>query len=183
MNELNITNIKKFINTIYGNIINLESGKVADYIPQLAKVNPDLFGIGFCSIDGEMFTIGDVEQEFCLQSCCKPLNYCLARTLNYNSEVDVHNYVGYEPSGRAFNSFVLNNDGLPHNPLINAGAIMVSSLIQPEQEPSYRFDTIKKFYHSLSGGIGNIGFDNSVFLSEKHHADRNMSLSLLYERK
>ena len=177
MNGLSFNNIKDIINTIYNELVGLKTGNVADYIPQLAKVNPDLFGISFCSITGEIYTIGDVEQEFCLQSCCKPLNYCLARTLNIDNNIDVHNYVGYEPSGRAFNSFALNNDGLPHNPLINAGAIMISSLIEPDDEPSHRFETVKKYYHSLSGGIGNIGFDNSVFLSEKHHADRNTSLA------
>ncbi len=177
MENLDFNDIKDIITQIYKNVLNLNTGNVADYIPQLAQVNPDLFGISFCSIHGEIFSIGDTEQEFCLQSCSKPLNYCLARSLNNKKGIDVHNYVGYEPSGRAFNSFVLNNDGLPHNPLINAGAIMISSLIQPDEEPSHRFETVKKFYHSLSGGLGNIGFDNSVFLSEKHHADRNTSLA------
>jgi glutaminase len=61
--------------------------------------------------------------------------------------------------------------------MINAGAIMVSSLISPNEEPSKRFGTIKNFYQNLSGGVGKIGFDNGVFLSEKHHADRNTSLA------
>ncbi len=175
------TSIKEIITQIYQKTLDINEGKVADYIPQLANVNPELYGISFCSVKGELFSIGDVEQEFCLQSCSKPLNYCLARTINNNNnnnnKIKVHNHVGYEPSGRAFNSFALNNDGLPHNPMINAGAIMVSSLILPESEPSHRFETVKKFYQQLSGGIGHIGFENSVFLSEKHHADRNISLA------
>ena len=150
------------------------AGKVADYIPQLADVNPDLYGVAFCSIDGAVHCIGDTEQQFCLQSCCKPLNYCYARCIN---EIDVHQHVGYEPSGRSFNSFVLNDDGLPHNPMINAGAIMVSSLIHPTDEPSVRFSSVKQFYQTMGGKVGSVGFDNGVFLSEKHHADRNTSLA------
>jgi glutaminase len=164
---------KEVLNEIYNETRNTSGGKVADYIPQLAKVNPDLYGISFCSVEGEQINIGDHSPAFCLQSCSKPLNYCLARMLNNN----VHNHVGYEPSGREFNSFVLNREGLPHNPMINAGAIMISSLIEAEKEPSSRFEAVKEFYEKLGGGVGNIGFDNTVYLSEKHHADRNTSLA------
>ena len=163
----------KILNEIYNATKLLDGGKVADYIPQLAKVNPELYGISFCSVTGEIINIGDYMQSFCLQSCSKPLNYCLARTLNNN----VHKHVGYEPSGREFNSFVLNREGLPHNPMINAGAIMISSLIEPTMEPSGRYEKVKDFYENLCGGVGRIGFDNTVFLSEKHHADRNTSLA------
>jgi glutaminase len=166
--------ISEIITKIYQETLPIKDGRVADYIPQLAEVNPDLYGITLCSVTGEIFNIGDVEQEFCIQSCSKPLNYCLARSIN---KIEIHDHVGYEPSGRAFNSFVLNDKGLPHNPLINAGAIMVSSLIEPNKEPSYRFNTVKEFYQKMSGGIGKVGFDNAVFLSEKHHADRNISLA------
>lgn len=174
---MDFTTAKSVVNKIYESIKSNKEGKVADYIPQLADVNPDLFGISMCNVDGEIYSIGDSHQEFCLQSCCKPLNYCLARNLAVTTSTDVHEHVGYEPSGRAFNSFVLNDNGLPHNPMINAGAIMVSSLISPEEEPSKRFGRVKNFYQNLSGGVGKIGFENGVFLSEKHHADRNTSLA------
>jgi glutaminase len=170
--------MRAIIDEIYAETRELHDGNVADYIPQLADVNPNLYGISFCGVDGSMYHVGDAEQQFCLQSCCKPLSYCLARVINHaESGIDVHKHVGYEPSGRSFNSFVLNRDGLPHNPMINAGAIMVSSLIYPDKEPAYRFNAVKKFYHGLSGRIDTLGFDNGVFLSEKHHADRNMSLA------
>ena len=103
------------------------SGNVADYIPQLATVNPDLFALSFCDIHGNRFNLGDSTTSFSLQSTSKPLSYCLARELEMqNGGTPVHEHVGYEPSGRAFNEFVLNRENLPHNPLINAGAIMVS---------------------------------------------------------
>lgn len=175
--SLDFNEIKDIVQEIYDGLTSLQSGDVADYIPQLATVNPDLFGIAITNMQGETFEIGDTTEEFCLQSCSKPLNYCLVRNIEKNQAFKVHQHVGYEPSGRAFNSFVLNHNGLPHNPFINAGAIMVSSLIHPNLEPSKRFDTVKEFYNNMCGHMGHIGFDNSVFLSEKHHSDRNTSLA------
>jgi len=108
-------------------------------------------------------SVGDFDANFCLQSTCKPLNYCLARNLQAAGEgAPVHEHVGYEPSGRAFNEFCLNKEGLPHNPLINAGAIMVASLIMPSNEPATRFDKVLDFYRKLSGRSRHVGFDNGV---------------------
>ena len=154
------------------------SGNVADYIPQLASVDPEQYGVAFCDVEGNVCSFGDAQVDFCLQSCSKPLTYCLARKLQNAQRADtVHAHVGYEPSGRAFNEFVLNRDGLPHNPLINAGAMMVASMVHPEDEPAKRFDAVLDFYKQMSGNHGKVGFDNGVFLSEKHHADRNISLA------
>ena len=125
MSGASFEDISRIVTEIYQETLGITTGQVANYIPQLANVNPNLYGISVCSVTGEMFHIGDTEQEFCIQSCCKPLNYCLART---TSTSEVHSHVGYEPSGRAFNSFVLNERGLPHNPLINSGAIMTTSI-------------------------------------------------------
>jgi len=178
-------------------------GDVASYIPELANVNPDLLAISFCDVNGKQTHIGDTSFDFCLQSCSKPLTYCLARMLQAREMeqqasssssssssspqpqrvVDVHSHVGYEPSGRAFNDFALNRDGLPHNPLINAGAIMVASLVKPDHEPSDRFNTVLEFYRDMCGHAGRVGFDNGVFLSEKHHADRNLSLAYFMREK
>ena len=168
--------------TIFEELHGETGGAVADYIPQLADVNPALFGIAFCDTRGQIHSVGDATNDFCLQSCSKPFNYCLARTLHDadpDRVPDVHEHVGYEPSGRAFNEFALTTGdgaghGLPHNPLINAGAIMVASLIESAAEPSKRFATVQQFYTRLAGNVSKV-FDNGVFLSEKHHADRNMS--------
>ena len=129
--------IKKTITEIYHSLQENREGEVASYIPQLAKVNPDLFGISVCTVKGELFELGDHDIDFCLQSCSKPLTYCLAREL-YGLET-VHSHVGYEPSGQRFNAFVLDETGHPHNPMINAGSIMVCSLIEPDKEPADRF--------------------------------------------
>ena len=172
---MNKDELQEFLQSVYNDVKKNNTGKVADYIPQLSKVDPSLFAISACTLDGEIIQIGDSDHDFCLQSCSKPLTYCIVRELLGRKKV--HTHVGYEPSGRSFNAHVLNRNGLPHNPLINAGAIMVASLLHCDEEPSERFETIKERYQEMCGNIDKIGFDNSVFLSEKQHADRNMSLA------
>ena len=167
-------NIKKYITSIYHELKDNNNGKVADYIPELSKVNPNNFGISVCTIKGEIFNIGDYETKFCLQSCSKPLSYLIAYNLLGKNKI--HVCVGYEPSGQTYNAFILNNKGLPHNPMINAGAIMVAAQINKNEEPSKRFNTIKSFYSKM-GGNNIIDFDKSVCLSEEHPADRNVSLA------
>jgi len=166
--------IQDIIKEIYNELINEEGGDVADYIPELANVDPKMFGVSVCMINGDTLNLGNYESYFCLQSCSKPLSYCIAHDL-LGRDI-VHKHVGYEPSGQAFNAFILNKNGLPHNPMINAGAIMVASLIENDKEPSKRFNLIKEYYSKMAGNK-NIGFDNSIFLSEQHHADRNISLA------
>ena len=172
--------VHKCIGGLYEVTKTRTGGSVADYIPELAGCNPELYGISFCDIRGKQTSIGDVTDGFCLQSCVKPLTYCLAREahrVDPDKFVPVHDHVGFEPSGRSFNEFALNHDGIPHNPLINSGAIMVASLIHPDDEPSTRFNKVHKFMNELSGGPGNIAFNNGVYLSERHHADRNQALA------
>jgi len=167
--------IEELMESIYLDTLENVEGEVASYIPQLANVNPDLYGVAYCGMDGKIGEWGDSDVCFSIQSCSKPLNYCLAKKLNPG--VNLHEYVGYEPSGRAFNELVFNTNHLPHNPMINAGAIMVNSFIGGEREPAERFDLVKEFYHELGGAVGKIGFDNSIYLSEQNHADRNISLA------
>ncbi|MFI8187095.1 glutaminase [Actinacidiphila glaucinigra] len=148
-------------------------GHVADYIPQLGRVDPEKFGIALCTTDGQRFAVGDADTLFCAQSVCKPVNYGL--TLEEHGADVVHRHVGREPSGRGFNELTLNSDGLPHNPMINSGAIMSCSLIRPQQDTADRFDYVAETWRRLSGG-GTVGFNNAVYLSERRAADRNFAL-------
>jgi glutaminase len=168
-------NIDELMEKIYLDTLDNVDGEVASYIPQLANVNPELYGMAYCGMDGKIGEWGDSDVCFSIQSCSKPLNYCLAKKLNPG--VNIHDYVGYEPSGRAFNELIFNTNRLPHNPMINAGAIMVNSFIGTDREPAERFDLVKDFYNELGGAVGKIGFDNSIYLSEQNHADRNISLA------
>uniref|UniRef100_S4RQ45 glutaminase n=1 Tax=Petromyzon marinus TaxID=7757 RepID=S4RQ45_PETMA len=113
---------------IHENARGLTWGKVADYIPQLAKFSPDLWGVSMCTVDGQRHSIGDTKIPFCLQSCVKPLKYSVA--VNELGTQHVHRYVGKEPSGLRFNTLSLNEENKPHNPMVNAGAIVITSLIK-----------------------------------------------------
>uniref|UniRef100_A0A8C4H749 glutaminase n=1 Tax=Dicentrarchus labrax TaxID=13489 RepID=A0A8C4H749_DICLA len=115
------------INEIYNTVQHQTDGKVADYIPQLAKFSPELWGVSLCTVDGQRHSVGDTKQPFCLQSCVKPLQYAIA--VHEAGTEKVHRYVGMEPSGFKFNMLSLDDEG-PHNPMVNAGAIVISSLIK-----------------------------------------------------
>ena len=169
------TEFTNHIKTIYELTLDCREGHNADYIPQLARVDPEQYGISVCTIDGQRFNIGDTKVDFSVQSCCKPINYGIA--LEDLDEEYVHNYVGREPSGQAFNELLLNKQGKPHNPLINSGAIMTTSLIQNKLSLSERFEYIMNKWTELSGGLYKVGFNNSVYLSEKGTADRNFALA------
>ncbi|MFI9740912.1 glutaminase [Nocardia sp. NPDC052278] len=87
----------------------------------------------------------------------------------------VHRHVGREPSGLGFNELSVNSSGLPHNPMINSGAIMSTSLLKPATTIADRFDYVADTWRRLSAG-GTVGFNNSVYLSERKTADRNFAL-------
>ncbi len=159
---------------IYAAVADETWGDVADYIPQLARVDPDKLAMAVCTVDGQTFQTGDVEDRYCVQSTCKPINYAAA--LSLNGETKVHQHVGREPSGRSFNELTLNGQGLPHNPMINSGAIMCASLLHPELSLADRFDYVANVWKQLAGGRA-VGFDNSVYLSEKDTAHRNFALA------
>lgn len=77
---------------IYDNVKNNKEGNVANYIPELSKVNPDLFGISICTVNGKHIDIGDTDISFSIQSCSKPLMYCVAQELMGSKEL--HKKVG-----------------------------------------------------------------------------------------
>lgn len=161
------------ITEIYESLLPDKRGHVADYIPQLKRVPPDQFAIAVCTVDGQRFTLGDFGESFCVQSVCKPINYCL--TLEGHGAEVVHRHVGREPSGLGFNELSVNGNGLPHNPMINSGAIMSCSLIEASLDIADRFDYVADTWRRLSGGSP-VGFNNAVYLSERQTADRNFAL-------
>merc|ERR1711976_336008 len=99
------------IQGIYDKCKDNKGGKPASYIPQLARYNPDLWGVTICSVDGQRHSIGDTKKPFSIQSCSKPLNYALA--LSELGPDYVHKYVGQEPSGESFNHIKLGHGNKP----------------------------------------------------------------------
>ncbi|XP_037078889.1 glutaminase liver isoform, mitochondrial-like isoform X2 [Pollicipes pollicipes] len=171
------TNFCRDVEAIYWHCKTSPGGKVASYIPQLARVEPNYWGVSVCTVDGQRYCIGDVAVPFTVQSISKPLTYGLV--LDELGQELVHQYVGQEPSGRMFNELVLDHNKKPHNPMINAGAIIVCSLLQTlahkDMNLAERFDHVKQYFSRLAGDEY-VGFNNAVFLSEREAADRNYAL-------
>ncbi|XP_030064835.1 glutaminase kidney isoform, mitochondrial isoform X2 [Microcaecilia unicolor] len=168
------------IDELYENAKNLSGGKVADYIPQLAKFSPDLWGVSLCTVDGQRHSVGDTKVPFCLQSCVKPLKYAIA--VNDLSTECVHRYVGKEPSGLRFNKLFLNEDDQPHNPMVNAGAIVVTSLIKQGANNAEKFDYVMQFFNQMAGNEY-VGFSNATFQSERETGDRNFAIGYYLKEK
>ena len=158
---------------MYDELLPVRSGSVADYIPQLKRVDPDQLAISLCTVDGQRFSVGDATTTFCLQSVSKIVSYCIA--LDEHGTEAVHRHVGREPSGQSFNELALNPQGLPHNPMVNAGGIMTTSLIRPDEDLADRFNLVSATWRRLGGGR-RPGFNNAVYLSERQTADRSFAL-------
>ncbi|XP_063407805.1 glutaminase kidney isoform, mitochondrial-like [Mytilus trossulus] len=161
------------IDELYWKAKSNSAGRVANYIPQLARYSPDDWGISICTIDGQRHSVGNFNVPFCLQSTSKPLVYALVQE-ELNQET-VHQYVGHEPSGFTFNAISLDPANKPHNPMINAGAILTCSLLKQNMNLADRFDYVTKMFKRLTGGEY-LAFNNAVFLSERETADRNFAL-------
>ncbi|MBQ8336421.1 MAG: glutaminase [Bacteroidaceae bacterium] len=156
-------------------------GKLADYIPALANVNPDKYAVCLNSIDGHMYSVGDAGERFSLQSISKV--FSLAMCLSIKGE-GLWKRVGKEPSGTAFNSLVQleAEHGLPRNPFINAGAIvladvLLTSLADPEEN-------FLSFVRELCGS-GTVGYNLDVARSERENGYLNAAIAnlLKYHKK
>ena len=150
-------------------------GRVADYIPALAKVDPRQFGMAVATLDGHEYSTGDAQECFSIQSISKV--FTLAMVTRHVGD-DIWDAVGREPSGNPFNSLVQleYEQGKPRNPFINAGALVVTDrLISLYPHPK---DAMLEFVRSLCGN-DDIYYDKEIARSERLNADRNMSLAYL----
>lgn len=151
-------------------------GKVADYIPELAKADPASLGATIWPVGGTPFSAGDCERTFTLQSISKVFTLLLA--LMDNGEDKLFEHVGMEPTGDNFNSMVrleLVESGKPFNPMINAGAIAVSSLISG-RSTGEKVERILSFVRRLAGDAS-LTINRQVYASETATADRNRALA------
>uniref|UniRef100_A0A7M4EZK5 glutaminase n=1 Tax=Crocodylus porosus TaxID=8502 RepID=A0A7M4EZK5_CROPO len=142
------------IDELYESAKKQSGGKVADYIPQLAKFSPDLWGVSLCTVDGQRHSVGDTKVPFCLQSCVKPLKYAIS--VNDLGTEYVHRYVGKEPSGLRFNKLFLNEDG---NLVMNLKIVNSCT-----------------FYQIFLFNIG-------MFQSERESGDRNFAIGYYLKEK
>lgn len=108
------------------------------------------------------------------------INYCIASEEKGSETVRKH--VATEPSGHEFNDILLNDKNLPHNPLINAGAMSVLRLIAEDLSQTESFSKLLSYWKRLSGGR-NINFDNITFLSEIENCDKNLAIGYLLKSR
>jgi len=152
-----------------------ERGKVADYIPDLATVSTEHFGIAVVEADGTCHMAGDAEAPFSVQSITKVFGLTMALGAVGDA---LWRRVGREPSGSAFNSIVQleTERGIPRNPFINAGAIVVSDILLAHNEPREVIADFVRFMRGLSGDES-VAIDHEVARGEERTGYRNVALA------
>jgi glutaminase len=153
----------------------VNEGVVADYIPELAKADPNWFGISVVGVDGQVVEVGDHQQPFSIQSISKPFVFGLA--LEDHGREETLRKVNVEPSGEAFNSIVLDEKtNRPFNPMVNAGAIATADLINGKDFPE-RISRLLTMFGRYMGR--QVYVDNSIFMSERATGHRNRAIGHL----
>ncbi len=148
-------------------------GKVADYIPALARVPPKKFGITVATVEGNEFRFGDADEPFSIQSMSKVFTLSLALQLE---GAKLWTRVGREPSGNPFNSLVQleKERGIPRNPFINAGALVTTDTIVSYDQNAGR--TMLEYVRHLSQNPA-LQYDEEVAMSEKEYGHLNFAMS------
>ncbi len=149
-----------------------DSGNLANYIPELGNVSPQKFGVHLVTIENSNYNLGDSAEKFSIQSISKVLSLTLAFEIE---EENLWKRVGVEPSGTPFNSLIQleHDEGIPRNPFINAGAIVVADiLVSHLQNPKKEF---LEFVRKLSGN-STITYSDIIAESEKSTGYRNAAL-------
>lgn len=164
---------QKIIEEIYTEVKkSSQEGKVADYIPELSKVDGNKFGVSLITCSGDIFKIGDCDEKFSIQSISKV--FALSMAFSVLGE-KIWERVGVEPSGSSFNSIVQleYEKGKPRNPFINAGALVICDILfSKRSDPKAEF---LGFVRKLSGS-GRINYNPKVAESEKELGFKNAAL-------
>ncbi|TVQ60960.1 MAG: glutaminase A [Phycisphaerales bacterium] len=163
------------INDLHAELSGNTEGEVAAYIPELARVDPGTFAISVVTCEGEVFSVGDADTGFTLQSIANPFMYGMA--LDQLGRSAVERAVGVEPTGNPYHAVVLERGtNRPMNPLVNAGAIAIAGLL-PGHDPT---DRLNRALEAIALHIGERpAIDMGVFISESSTADRNRAIAYL----
>jgi glutaminase len=169
-------NLQAILDSIYGELQpRLGEGKVADYIPELAKVDPNQFGMAIATVDGKLYSVGEADTSFSIQSLSKVFMLTLA--LGKVGE-GLWKRVGREPSGSSFNSIVQleREEGIPRNPFINAGAIAVTDVVLAGHAPREAIGEFLRFVRYLADDE-TVTIDQKVAQSETQTGFKNIALA------
>jgi len=165
--------VEDYLAELHARIAEVADGKPVDYIPELGKAEPNLFGIAIATVDGAVYAVGDANVPFTIQSVSKPFMYGYA--LQHYGREAVLKHVGVEPTGEAFNSIVLDEvANRPFNPMVNAGAIAVAELMQGATQDE-RIENMLALFSSLAGR--ELALDESVYRSELATGHRNRAIA------
>lgn len=169
--------VSDYLDEVLRDLASDTDGEVALADADRPEADPDVFGIALTTADGRTYGSGDDEVEFSIQSIAKPFAYAAA--LADRGSDGVHAKVGVEPSGESFDELSLEDDsGRPRNPMINAGAIAVHSvLLGDDAAPQARFDHLLAFFSRLAGR--ELAFDEALYEAEAAEADRNLAIAHL----
>ncbi len=165
---------QNILDSTYQKVLKMENkGAVASYIPELSTVNPDQFGVCLITKNGEQFTCGDATVKFSIQSIAKVLSLSLVLSKIGDKLWD---RMDFEPSGTAFNSLVQleSENGIPRNPLINAGAIVMCDIICDlfDDPKAALLDYVREV-----SGIKDLSYSNEIANSEQATGYRNYALA------
>ena len=164
-----------YLDGVYRELSGERSGSVANYIPELAIVDPDSFAICLATSDGYVYESGDSRKRFAIQSVSKPFTYALA--LADRGLAAVAAKVDVEPSGEPFNEISLDPiTERPRNPMINAGAITCASLVAGDSALE-RFERIRQFYSRFAGR--ELTLDEAMYASEDRTGHRNRAIGYM----
>lgn len=168
--------VPEYLQEVLDDTRDLDGGAVADYIPELAKADPEAFGIALTTVEGRTYSAGDDEREFSIQSISKPFAYAAA--LEDRGIEAMNAIVGVEPSGEAFNELSLEKaTHRPKNPMINAGAIAVHSQLGAggDENLDERCEHTRDIFSRLAGRP--LRMNEETFRSELDTTDRNMAMA------
>lgn len=167
--------ILDYLKRLHADLAGLSDGQVATYIPELAKAAPESFAISFATIDGEVYSVGDSDRTFSIQSVSKPFAYGAA--LGRLGQQAILRRVGVEPTGEAFNSILLDDrNNRPFNPMVNAGAIAISALAEGAT-PDERVANMRALFSEFAGRP--LDLDEAVYRSEAETGHRNRAIAYL----
>jgi glutaminase len=167
--------IRDYLKRLHDDIRGIGEGAVADYIPELGRAAPEACAVSFATIDGAVYSAGDAQAPFTIQSVSKPFAYGAA--LERLGQAAVLERVGVEPTGEAFNSIVLDEkNNRPFNPMVNAGAIAVAALA-PGETPQARVTAMLETFSAFAGR--ELAIDEAVFRSERATGHRNRAITWL----
>jgi glutaminase len=174
--DLSKANIEKVLNDAYSKFKDVKEGANADYIKELATVDPNIFGIALVTVDGQVYTAGDIQSMVSIQSVSKV--FTMAQVIEEQGHQAVQDKIGVDATGEVFNSItaVERMRGKEINPLVNPGAISSTSLIAGV-DSSAKWKHILQVHSDFAGR--QLGLNVPVYISEAGDNLRNQAIAHL----